>query len=156
VGVFILLELVRSSALVYTQLSTFKGRIKGRCFVYILNHEALVFTAVANGLENVVLTGYFVDMIGKYVELVPDSSYMRAAMREGVLYGLVIMSCGLLAALVNGLRLLGDMSDMIYIVEWTLASRLILMQLEKSSWMVTDTTHEDKASAYAPSSVGDW
>jgi len=131
VAIFAALEAARLGSLMYTCLTTSLQRtVEGRCFVYQLRREAAYLTAAVNFVENLVLSGLFVWSLYRYVRLVP-SSYLRKVLLEGAIYGLAILITSSIAAVVNAMQLLGALSDMVYIVEWTLASRLISMQLHR-------------------------
>jgi len=158
VVLFVVLELGRLGAVIYNILTTYLGRTdQGRCFVYYLTSEALAITALTSIVEIVVLTVYFLQLVVRYVRLVPNSGYLRAAVRDGAVYGIAILICGTAAAVVNYSRCLGDLSDMIYVVEWTLASRLITMQLQTTG-LFGQSTYDAQEAKHKESVISreDW
>jgi len=146
IALFCVLESARLGTLLYTfKTTTLQRTSQGRCFVYQLSEEATFFTAAANCAENIVLSGLFVWSLYRYVQLVP-SSFLRAALRDGAVYGLAILATSSLAAVVNALQLLGPLSDMVYMVEWTLASKLISTQLRRRGFSRDSTVDDDDVS----------
>jgi len=145
VAIFALIETFRLGALIYTCLTTSLHRTaEGRCFVYQVIPRAAFMTAAVSFSENLFLSGLFVWSIYRYIRLVP-SRYLLAVLRDGAIYGLAILVTSCIAAVVNVLQLLGPLSDIVYVVEWTLASRLISLQLNKKGF-AGDSTVGDGAS----------
>lgn len=122
--IYISLELIRLSSLAFVLTTTPMPFDSKPCFVYILEKESVILTALTNCLENLVLSAYFLRLIKKYMKLMPCSGYLRAAMRDGAIYGLVIVATNLVAAVLNMFQLFGDTSDVAYVIDCIFIARL--------------------------------
>jgi len=153
VALFALLEAARLGGMLYTCLTTSLHRtVEGRCFVYQITPRAAFITAAVAFAENLFLSGLFVWSVYRYIRLVP-SRYLLAVLRDGAVYGLAILITSCIAAVVNVMQLLGPLSDIVYVVEWTLASRLISLQLNKQGFSGDSTVGDDDASIVSEEDV---